>query len=425
MDISMVSKVFQMSLRTSVPLTSSLVAICIFTTTFPQYITSLRWIRLGLAIPTLLIASAVAYPPDDLSKPGFYVQAVIGGAYLIVRVVDVCLIGFWEGQEACPRWLMVKEKMEDKDGVRPEYVLLPMPTTLQGRLAYTVDNLFSMRGASSFKNCSWDWATKSVREYHPASQTEFFGKEVKRFVLVYLAMDVLEYFLCNYPWNLRVPNPVTSLPAFQQIAFTLLLFCFSYLGTSFGLLVLNLTFVALGLPPSSCPPLYPSNILTTKSLAEYWSLKWHSMFRRMFERCSLPVVWMLKRTDGTPYLSNRTTNFIRAFAIFAVSAILHITIGNSIPRTTENAHLGIIEPSQVHFFLAQPFGLLFEVSVLKPMTDGLPVAWKGWVRRVWLWSWMIWTGRWFCDGWIVCGHFGARALDFSPIELFLAGKKST
>ncbi|KAG8853066.1 hypothetical protein FRB96_008444 [Tulasnella sp. 330] len=421
--MSLLLKVFQVPLQTSILLTSSLVGICIFTTTFPQHTASLRWIRFGLAFPTLLVASAVAYPPDVLSKPAIYVETLCLGAYLFARVVDVCIVGFWEEREALPRLLMLKEKLDDKGEVNLESVVLPLPTTLQGRLAYTVDNLFSMRGASSFKDRSWDWAMKSIREYRPASRMEFFRVEVKRFILTYLAMDILEYYLYNYPWNLQIPNPVTSLPAIQQVAFTLLLFCFVYLGTSFGFLSINLVLVALGLPPSSCPPLYSDNPLPTQSLAEYWSLRWHSAFRRMFERGSLPVVWMLKRKDGTGYFGSRTTKFIRAFAIFTLSAIFHLAIGNSIPRTAENGHLSNIEPVQVKFFLAQPFGLLFEIIVLKPMTESLPVMWKAWVRRVWLWSWMIWTGRWFCDGWVVYGHLGARGLDFSPVELFMAWRK--
>ncbi|KAG8875102.1 hypothetical protein FRB97_005387 [Tulasnella sp. 331] len=209
-----------------------------------------------------------------------------------------------------------------------------------------------------------------------------------------LLLDFAEQILCNQAWHLGKPNPITSLPIPQQIFFTILCGVHAFAGNelAFGQPRGLIYVLILRLPPSSSPPVYDGNPLRARSLAELWSVRWHLEFRRLFERLSLPSVWLLSRFSGggdRPANPNITKVF-RQPTIFSPPTLLHAGISYSIP-TLQSAHTpwSVVEFKQIKFFLAQPVGLLIEAMAVKPATKTLPRQWEVGLRRAFIWSWLI------------------------------------
>ncbi|KAG8990631.1 hypothetical protein FRB94_013237, partial [Tulasnella sp. JGI-2019a] len=320
---------------TSLPLACLLLAIPIFTTTYPTYNSSLKWFRLCLGVPTFLVAWRAAFPPalpNWLPPPAGYSQVFTFGFYGMARVLDVCLVGFWESPKDVSRWIARAKKQDDQEDRNMAFVAVPLPTTLVGRLAYTIDNISSSRGSSIFAECSWDWAPRSIREYRLSSRSEYVIDRTKALLRAVIVMDISEHILHGCHWDLMISNPVSSLPVTEQIWTTLALGTFVYAGVDLPYIISGLFWVGLcGSPPSSCPPLFSNkNPYTSHSLAEFWSLNWHTTFRRSFDRVSVPIVWAFQRLLGQ-HLSKPMLNFLRSFIIFGVSAILHIGIAYGIP----------------------------------------------------------------------------------------------
>lgn len=149
------------------------------------------------------------------------------GLIFFLRSLEVCVVGFWAaGDGGWPRWQIRKEK-----GNGAEYVKLPLPSTVRGRLAYTFDNLVSWRGLSMFEGCSWDWAQKRVRDYDPISRSAYLRSMAKWVIFWYFLGDAVEHFLYTRHFNLETHHPVTSLPFLQQVLTAIALPIYSYAGT--------------------------------------------------------------------------------------------------------------------------------------------------------------------------------------------------
>lgn len=69
--------------------------------------------------------------------------------------------------------------------------------------------------------------------------------------------------------------------------------------------------------------------------------------------------------------------------------------------------------------MSQPFGILLEILLIKPLTENLPRPWKKGARRAFLWMWIIWTGRWYGDQYLKYGQFTEKELKLSPVELVM------
>lgn len=412
-----------MSLQTSLPLSIASLTICIFTTTFPNHHRVLRWIRLTLAFPTALAAYAVTFPPSFrlppwLPKAGIRIQLYVYGVSVLARLMDVCVIGFFDGytEESCPRLVLRKEKGDDDNDGTLEYMTIPLPTTFVGRLGYTWDSLTSLRGASWFENCFWSWSPKSIREYRAPARSTFLRSALGHGVIIFMVFDVTEFILHSHTWNVTdSDSQVSSLPPLQQIWFALVLGYWTHYSTRLTMdLNAIVPIVLFGLSPSSYPPLFLNPALSA-SLAELWAVRWHTTWRRTFDRMSLPFVWMAHRMG----LSRLTTRFLRTIIIFLFSALLHIGILHASPPPPP-AHHRAFEPGFVKFFMSQPLGLLLEAVLIQPLTETLPKRWKTTGRRAYVWVWMIWTGRWFADAWVLTGLYDERMLPFSPTALLVS-----
>lgn len=409
-----ISYLTQLSIQVSFPLASLLLCLSIFTLTFPEY-HSLRWMRLALGVPTCLLAWAAIHPPNLVLRPGIHAQLFFYGSYLLMRAMEVCFIGYDGDGKDIPRWQLRKEKTE-ADGVA-EFVTLPLPKTLRGRLGYTLDNLVSVRGSSVFNGCSWNWSPKSVRDYRPSSRRAYIRSRVQNLLITFLVLDVSESILVRRKWSLAAPNPMTSLSLPQQVGYTITLGVFTWVGMDLAFGYGGLILVPLfDLPPSSCPPFYDDPFGTT-SLADFWSRKWHSKYRRNTLRLSLPPMALVRGIIGEPS-DPRILKFIRCLVIFLITTVLHIGIAHAIPLSASGQiQRRLIEPSTIKFFLSQPFGLLFELTAVHPLTEKLPERWKVFLRRAFFWTWMIWTGRWYSDGYLKYGQFSRKEMAFSPVEM--------
>lgn len=136
-------------------------------------------------------------------------------------------------------------------------------------------------------------------------------------------------------------------------------------------------------------------------------------------RLSLPFVWLfLQRKGGQNRFGPRTTSFLRCIIIFSLSAILHVGILYSIPPVP-HIRRSVLEPGMIKFFLSQPFGLLFEVMIVNPLTETLPRRWKVVLRSSVFWVWIAGTGRWYADGWVLSGQYERVMFDFSPAQKVL------
>ncbi|KAG8849147.1 hypothetical protein FRB96_000933 [Tulasnella sp. 330] len=151
--------------------------------------------------------------------------------------------------------------------------------------------------------------------------------------------------------------------------------------------------------------LIPTGVLGNKfnSLTGFWSLNWHGMFRRLLDRVSAPTVQITQRVVGHR-LGKPTLNFLRCLMVFGVSEGLHIGITFTIPLTPRT-NRRIVKPGTLKFLLSQPFGLLFELMVVNLATERLPGGWKMFVRRAYPWLWVVWTSRWFSDGFTLLEQF--------------------
>jgi hypothetical protein len=199
------------------------------------------------------------------------------------------------------------------------------------------------------------------------------------------------------------------------------------------------------------------------SLKDFWSKRWHVMFRRVFERLSSPLFHtvgpLTRRRQGLPI------TIIRIFTIFTLSTLLHKVIMYEVMVWDYRNSKGRAAPSfwdiNVTFFMVQPFGLLIETFVVEkiaikmfpnktPLSTFAPsgpergeintmhdknngaVDNKGgprqvledsqiskkvtsqtpphqWQRelmtRIYAWCFLLWTGRWWAETWMAVGLF--------------------
>lgn len=402
---------------TSIPLAMLFSGVAIFTKTYPAQNDWLRWLRLGLAIPACafwVVAANAPHPHKLVPPPANHVQMFVYSTYMIMKTLDVCLIGFWDEARDIPRWVKKERKGEDVVAFRT----LPLPTTFKDRLAYAMDTLLSLRGASLFRDHSWDWARKSVREYEaPIGRLNVLKLKVRNLLFDLACYDITEHILCTPKWNYMIPNPVTTLSASRQIYLTLAMGAMTYGGNDMPFFACDVFFGAvLGFPIS--PSIYDAgNPFMSHSLSDFWSIKWHAQFQRVFDRLSRPVIWAATRKDGRLRVSRSTLNLLRCCAIFSISTLLHLGIGYAIPAVP-----WILRPfwdiGVLKFFLIQPLGLLIEVTVIRPLTETLPGRWKSVARRCFFWCWIVWTGRWYTDAYVLQGLFQKRELGViaEPLE---------
>ncbi|KIO20792.1 hypothetical protein M407DRAFT_81166 [Tulasnella calospora MUT 4182] len=241
-------------------------------------------------------------------------------------------------------------------------------------------------------------------------------------------MDVFDVFVKSIDWAhlaYTTPTPVTSLPLHLQIfpSFTVLITTMLYLSIPDTFMTTILVLFGAS-SPSSCPPMFDSP-LESASLRDFWSIRWHHIFRRTFGRMAKPLLLLLPSST-----SPQTRRVVRQAITFFLTTTLHLLLFTTLPplpasSTNPNPQLSVfLDWNTIKFFLTQPLGLILESVLIFPLTEALSPRPKTTFRRAFAWSWLLFTGRYWSDSWVGKGLFNAeseRPIVFSLVRGVLWG----
>jgi hypothetical protein len=231
-------------------------------------------------------------------------------------------------------------------------------------------------------------------------------------------MDVVEMIMLQRQWDTRNPYPITSLPIPQQLLYAFCICSMTCLSVLVGSTVNSFQTVLIGAPPSSWPPMF-DRPFASKSLAEFWAFKWHAIFRRLFDRLSYGIM------RGLPlsHMSPRAIKLSRAIIIFSLSLAVHLFLMWALPHDEMHPYPSFFNISALKFFLSQPLGLFIELEIVFPLTAGLSEGFKTAIRRTFVWSWLLWSGRYWGDVWVSRGlwDYEERFVVYSPVRRLLYG----
>ena len=349
------------------------------------------------------------YGPYEISRVGVEAGLATITVYYIMKILDTTFIGLLDDEPPC--WVVDEKKM-------------PLPQTIIGRLAYALDLATSLRGNSWFANTHWDWAPKALVETRVVSRLHFVVTESLTLVPLYLTLDVLDVIAKSRTWDTTNPFPITSLSWPEQMIFSTTVCAQTTVGMSISYTLTAVPFVLMGSRPENWPPLFHSPFSAT-SLTDFWTKRWHAIFRRVFLRLSSVMLRILPiRTNQTSQPST-AERIIRFIPVFTLSASLHILVIYRIDMRQPDGGRNIFpDTSILKFFLAQPLGMAIETLVVLPACNAsVPLRWRGTVMRIWTWIFLLWSGRFWSDVWINRGFWEPkeRAVGWSIVRGVLYG----
>ncbi|KIO26075.1 hypothetical protein M407DRAFT_243869 [Tulasnella calospora MUT 4182] len=177
----------------------------------------------------------------------------------------------------------------------------------------------------------------------------------------------------------------------------------------------------VGAPSTAWPPMFDSPF-AARSLAEFWSQKWHAIFRRVFDVWSYAILSIIP--TSALHLESRGRKFLRAVIIFLLSYTVHLLLLWSVPSNPAYPPKRFFNVQAAKFFLAQPLGLTIELLVVFPLTTRMSEPWKTAFRRIFAWGWLLFGGRYWSDAWYSGGQMGfkERYILYSPIRGLLWGQ---
>ena len=439
-----------------------LLYICIFTLTIPH--PSLIYLR--LAIAPLAILNFWNFGYGSYQPPALIISSAMAaiGIYGVMRVLEHSIVGLWDPTP--PHWVA-------RAGQNAPRHAHPLPGSFEERCFYAFDLLTSPRGASWSKDRDWNWIPRRLQSWTSAPSRQFIMDGVKAMVTQYLLLDLLDTITKSRRWNTRSPYPISSLSLLEQAVFAMCICGGAFLLISFGYTVTSTACVLCGSSPDSWPPVFDSPYAST-SLSDFWAYRWHWIFRRVFDRLSMPLVCVMMSIIRLGGKDLRKTEYIvsaiRATIIFGLSTLLHLCIMYRTAQSEYRKNYGMDspfwDPGTLMFFMAQPFGLFIESTViirvadwmfpsqdylgdcqqhsdmlvyppridvnqdgvtgdLKPTESRPDHRWQRMaLTRLYAWIFLIWTGRWWADTWVHVGFFGEDeiAMPFSILRGFWRGK---
>lgn len=386
--------------HTPITIGLTLLNIANFTKTYPNSLIGFLT-RLFLAPLAIQQFLEYGYAPYVTVGSEIDVGLAVVGLYGIMRVLETTFVSIADSEP--PRWVVTST------GER-----LPLPTTLLGRVAYALDATFSLRGTSFFADTHWDWAPRTLLQQAQTQNLSRWGFVRSRFtslLMQILAIDVVDSVAKSRVWPRFPPNPypITSLPLHEQLVFSICVCLQTALSISVPQTMISILGVAAGLDPAGWPEMFDAPFAKTTSLREFWTRRWHLIFRRVFGRLARAV----------PLLP-------RAVTIFAFSALLHMflmyRIDMHVPYSVDPTR-AFFDTSIIMFFLSQPLGLLIEALVVLPLINRLPEGWQKNAGRIWAWAWMVWAGRYWSDVWVHRGMWlpHERMVGWSVVRGILYG----
>ncbi|KAG8926168.1 hypothetical protein FRC02_009168 [Tulasnella sp. 418] len=396
-----------------------LIAFCSFTTTYNH--PALPYLRLLSAVPISFSLWEYGFSPQ-FDEPGRNRQAdmamAVVTAYGLLKVVEICLVGFWNKPKDWPQWIRRDNGKKDDEGEGP--VVIPPGPSVGGRAFYGLD-LLSICGSSWKGDRIWSFAPRSMFEWKMPTKSVFLRQRIIGLIQLYLIVDILESFSSEIKWDTRNPRPLTgTLPIHLQLFYTFVLGGRTIASMLVPYYFHSIWTVALGISPSAWPPVFQEPFAAT-GLQDFWSFRWHTSYRRAFHEISRGLLALLP----TSYIKfhPRFIKFLRSFIAFGLSMVLHLLFMCALPNDEAHPYEGLFNTQIMKCFLLQPFGVLMEFAVIMPLTKNMPERQKLFIRRLFGWSWMLWTGRYWVDVWIHRGLWGTkeRWILFSPVRKVLYG----
>ncbi|KAG8845286.1 hypothetical protein FRB96_002575 [Tulasnella sp. 330] len=420
----------------------TIVLFCNFTTTYNHPF--LPYLRLALASPAYYACWLYGFSGQfvQLNRSVALGMALLG-TYGGMKVTEICVVGFWNGQEDWPKWVKLRTETEKKAGASQEKQtenrmgeVIPFEPTILGRLVYAHD-LGSASGASWLAGRAWSWATPGIRNQDPTPQPrwQFVFTSVTKLIGCYLIMDVCESISATRSWDLYTPNtrPVTGsgIPLKWQLVYATCVCIRTAMGITFPHTVFALVAgLTINAPSTGFHPLFDAP-WASRSLAEFWSVRWHPIFRRSFDQISSGILSIIVFVSGSGSRSSkplakqsRIGKVIRSIIIFTLSCTEHFILLAALPTDANYPPQPFLDTQLLKFFLAQPLGLTIELLLVQPLTEGLPRSWRTAVRRAFAWVWLLWSGRYFSDVWFSRGLLAHKERDivFSPVRGLLKGQ---
>ncbi|KAG9030411.1 hypothetical protein FRB95_003969 [Tulasnella sp. JGI-2019a] len=412
----------------------SILAICIYTTLIPNR--HLRYLRLLLSLPGFFCFVDFAWSTwyERMHNRTSFLALGTISCYGIMRLLETCWIR--ELDEDTPRWISKPMKVvemetetkakltiwrdvavnggRNRNGLTRDRFVLQLPTRTWKRILYTLDLLTNVRGTSWFADRTWDFAPSYARTFVPPTGTSripFIFTQIKSMAVQYLVMDVIDTFIKSQlpSWNKASSSPVTTLNSILfQLAASFAVCCTTILYLTIPYAFMSASFVAMGSSPTSWPPIV-FDPLSSRSLVDFWGRGWHHIFRRVFNRISMAILWPIRSSHKKHIPAARKT------CIFLLSATLHLALLTTLqPRkpAVDNphprSHRSLVEMGTIKFFMAQPIGLFIESCVVQPLVRSLfgsSTRLQAHALRGFVWCWLLWTGRWWADAWIGGGMY--------------------
>ena len=427
---------------------------CIFTLSIPH--SSLLYVRLVIAPLAILCFWDFGLGPYRPSSLMFSGGTTAVGWYMIMRVIEHTVVGLWD--PTAPHWV----ERAGKDSPRLGY---PTPQSFRERCFYAFDLLTSQRGSSWSPYLQWDWMPYRFKSWSPAiSSRHFLMASLKSMLIQYLLIDLCDTITKSRTWDTSLQYPVSSLPVLEQVIFSVALCAGTFLSIDFGYTVTSATCVLCGSSPNSWPPMFDSPFSST-SLRDFWSHRWHRLFGRVFERLSIPLVYTTTPIIGLLVKDHHKKVYIastiRPIAIFGLSTLLHLVIMHRVAQQAYRKNYTTNDPTfwdpgTFKFFMSQSLGVAFESTVISRIADWrfpsqehskahhqtvqdmVPSAQSSpqvdviqngsantlrsdartgvhrWERealtRVYVWLFLLWTGRWWADKWVRSGFFNENEI---------------
>jgi hypothetical protein len=392
----------------------------------PSAVAAFLFLLLAIFTLTLkpsLFNITVRFTFSSISSYWFYRY---GHTYLApTRAVEsgvsiICAYGFFRNietsfgylQEPLPHWITNGESQK-------------IPDTLLGRLVWSLDLLFSMRGTSYFSDTYWDFVPAAlIDKRHSKPRWNFVRDQLVSLVGQILLIDLFDTTVQSQAWPVmpQARYPITTLSPFFQIYYAICVCMMTALSMSIPYTAVSIGAVAVGSPTAGWPPLFDDPFHAT-SLQAFWTHKWHASFRRVFLMVSATIV-----DANKPFIPNRRIqSAFRGLCVFALSCTMHLALMYRIrPPAVLPKDWSFVEGETMLFFLLQPMGMLLEVTLVKPLAVyafGIGSLGTLWCMRVWTWVWLVWTGRYWSDVWVRHGMWGPneRVVGYSLFRGLLHG----
>ncbi|KAF8150629.1 membrane bound O-acyl transferase family-domain-containing protein [Crassisporium funariophilum] len=352
--------------------------LCYYATAILVLIPRTLYIRLALLPVTLYAAFRASTQLDLAAGYGHDERLAYLNQGLLLAMTTLCLRAtIWSFQ--------LKPYERHASPHKPN----PVPTTGPQRLLDALDLMFNLRGLG------WTWSRglKIPSEHRPSSPPLFILVTFLSLVAHSCLFDIAHRVV-------QASNPLTigspaggsiydmTLPPHQRYLRSSCITFFAGLTIynaiqGVYLLVTLVSILLFRSEPSQWPPIFDEPWFST-SLTQFWSRRWHQLFRDNFVSFGgRPLAWLIGRVGGV-------------LGAFLVSGILHDLGLWGMGRGSDFQRVG-------GYFLLNGVGIILEHSWKK--ATGYRI--DGFLGRVWTFVWVVGLGNMLVEAWSTRGLVGS------------------